>query len=32
MSPLGEDAFVGEELFKREPTPPLRASKTEPRL
>ena len=31
MSPLGED-FGGEELFKREPTPPLRAGKTEPRL
>ena len=29
MSALGED-FGGEELFKREPTPPLRAGKTEP--
>lgn len=31
MSPLGED-FGSEEVFKREPAPPLRAGKTEPRL
>ncbi len=27
---LGEEAFAGEELFKREPTPPLRAGKNDP--
>jgi len=27
---LGDEAFGGEELFKREQTPPMRASKTEP--
>jgi hypothetical protein len=31
MSALGDDAFGGEELFKREPIPPLRAGKTDSR-
>jgi hypothetical protein len=32
MSPqsVGEEAFGSEELFKREPTPPMRAGKSEP--
>ena len=30
MGMLAEESFVGEELFKREPIPPLRAGKTDP--
>jgi hypothetical protein len=32
MPALADDAFGGEELFKREPIPPMRASKTDSRV